>query len=384
MLVVHNCSQLRSCRFSLKHLKHLVVTRCDSIIETHLDCPSIVDTSYRRLIISSPVFANKSNHQDEDALKDWLWSFVEQSKINEHVAPKAAKAITALNVMGVPFIGKYGDLSGARIRGANLSGAMLSYTLLKKADLQEVMLAGAYLGDADFSEANLLGAQFGEFLSLFCNQNAYCVCYSSDGRMLAVGEGNNIILYRKKLSSFALEENGTYEKWGELKGHTSDVMSVAFSPDSKRLASSSSWGHTVRLWDTQSLQSQGELKGHTGAVNSVAFSPDGKRLASASQDYTVRLWDTQSLQSQGELKGHTGSVRSVAFSPDGKRLASGSSDKTVRLWDPQSLQSQGELKGHTSYVRGVAFSPDGKRLASGSSDKTVRLWDPQSFKAKAN
>ena len=91
VLVVHNCSQLRSCRFSLKHLKHLVVTRCDSIIETHLDCPSIVDTSYRRLIISSPVFANKSNHQDEDALKDWLWSFVEQSKINEHVAPKAAK-----------------------------------------------------------------------------------------------------------------------------------------------------------------------------------------------------------------------------------------------------------------------------------------------------
>ena len=65
----------------------------------------------------------------------------------------------------------------------------------------------------------------------------------------------------------------------------------------------------------------------------------------ASGDKTVRLWDTQSLQSQSELKGHTDEVYSVAFSPDGKRLASASRDKTVRLWDSQSLQSLGDIEG---------------------------------------
>jgi WD40 repeat protein len=66
---------------------------------------------------------------------------------------------------------------------------------------------------------------------------------------------------------------------------------------------------------------------------SVAFSPDGKRIVGGSLDKTLRLWDAETGKAISKpLKGHTGAVISVAFSSDGKRIVSGSFDKTLRIW----------------------------------------------------
>ncbi|MEG4419922.1 WD40 repeat domain-containing protein, partial [Microcoleus sp. LAD1_D5] len=118
------------------------------------------------------------------------------------------------------------------------------------------------------------------------------------------------------------------------------------------------------------------LAGHSEGVISVAFSPDGKTLASASYDGTIKVWNLQSQKPIATLAGHSEGVISVAFSPDGKTLASASDDKTIKVWNLQSQKPIATLAGHSTSVESVAFSPDGKTLASASGDyETIILWN---------
>ncbi|KAF9063798.1 hypothetical protein BDP27DRAFT_1231516, partial [Rhodocollybia butyracea] len=51
---------------------------------------------------------------------------------------------------------------------------------------------------------------------------------------------------------------------------------------------------SVRLWDTESGKEMGEaMRGHTSGVNSVAFSPDGRRIVSGSSDMSIRVWNAE-------------------------------------------------------------------------------------------
>jgi len=159
----------------------------------------------------------------------------------------------------------------------------------------------------------------------------------------------------------------------ELKGHTSDVWGVAFSPDGKYLASGSSDG-TARLWDLATGETVHIFEGHAGEVGELQFSPDGKTLLVGSTE-AAHLWAIPSGQLVQVFSGIKGGG-SVAFSPDGKTIVTSSfNDKNAQLWDVATGQSLYIFKCDGEVIR-VAYSPDGKYVLTGSVNYTARLWDP--------
>src|SRR5438132_94288 len=128
-------------------------------------------------------------------------------------------------------------------------------------------------------------------------------------------------------------------------------------------------GKTVRCLDGVKACERPKLEGHSSRVLSVAWSPDGSTVASGSSDKTVRLWDASSGRERRKLEGHSHWVRSVARSEEGRAVAGGSYDKTVRLWDAAS--GRGRRK-----AAWLPEAPLAKRFGvwMGSRRVSVRSW----------
>jgi WD40 repeat protein len=145
-------------------------------------------------------------------------------------------------------------------------------------------------------------------------------------------------------------------KWNMSQKKTETVMSVAFNPSGKLLEQQLASGSNdiVRIFNARIpeaslsplvLLDDAELRGHTSTVMSVAFYPRGRFLASGSYS-AVRIWDVDAQQQLAELTDKKMKyVMSVAFDPMGRFLASGCcGDNTVRVWDVSQLQLLQEQK----------------------------------------
>jgi WD40 repeat protein len=233
---------------------------------------------------------------------------------------------------------------------------------------------------------------------------------SPDGLTLAAGTYAGDVIW--------LWEANTGEPLARLPG--AGVTSLAWSPDSKQLASGLDGGSLI-LWDVPARRELRRLDGHTSGVRLLAFSPDGAWLASASDDFTGIVWDARTGEQlyqfadawigalawspdsrllaydssnfsagvavQDVLTGQemlvlarrgTGvmdGTLQLTWSPDGRELIAATYHEPIVVWDAQTGEQLRSLGGHEGKVHDVAWSPDGTRLASASDGGTVIVWE---------
>src|SRR5262249_6235228 len=109
-------------------------------------------------------------------------------------------------------------------------------------------------------------------------------------------------------------------------------LTLAFSPDGKRLAVPTVANRRCRCWDVASGQELPPFGTGSPQVAALAFHPDGQTLVSGGQDGAIRLWEVAGGKALRQFQGQQGPVLSLALSADGRTLAVGG-ERTVRLWD---------------------------------------------------
>jgi hypothetical protein len=213
---------------------------------------------------------------------------------DERLLPLAFSPNGKTLAAGIAEWGKYGGRGGKMWGGVqfwNVKRATLLRTIKsddKPVQFIKYSVDGRFLATSAGMAVKLWDVSTGELARVFAAR--HCADFSPDGRTIACQTASppadksvdKVDLYKIEDASFVksfLTDKGPSANW---------VTSIMFSPDGRLLAATN-WNGTVTLWDVASGQRKLTLTDHQGGVLSAAFAPDGKTLATGSEDKTLRL-----------------------------------------------------------------------------------------------
>jgi WD40 repeat protein/serine/threonine protein kinase len=149
------------------------------------------------------------------------------------------------------------------------------------------------------------------------------------------------------------------------------VDAGAFSPDGTLVVVPDNSG--AQLFDAATGARVGARLQHSAPCYRVAFSPDGKKLATTSDDTTAQFWEVPSGRPLLAPLQHGGSARWPMFTPDGRALLTSSSDGIARVWDVATGALALEPIRAGEYPH-IAVSRDGGEFLCQNGKGVVQRW----------
>lgn len=178
----------------------------------------------------------------------------------------------------------------------------------------------------------------------------------------------SVALHPNQVELICGDQDGRIVRWDLRENQCTEQMipkvnvpmrSVAISKDGRLVAAVNNEGNCyVWQFDGPDLCALKMIESHAPAYAlKCCFSPDSMKLATTSSDATAKIWDvTNDFSLQHQLCGHSMWVWDCSFSFDSSLLVTASTDCTARVWEVESGNSIMELKGHQRGIISVALS----------------------------
>jgi WD40 repeat protein/DNA-binding SARP family transcriptional activator len=237
---------------------------------------------------------------------------------------------------------------------------------------------------------------------------------SSDGRLLAVGQGDggvsivdartldarapfpvvepprvlgmafvpgsHLLVAGGQEGFLALVDADTRQVLQRLRGHDLEIWTPGISADGRRMVTASR-DQTVRFWSLPDGRPLGAPLRFQKIPYDAQLSADGRRAVVVFPPDTLELWDVRARRLVRSLRP-AGDVAFTRFSPDGRLVVLGSERGSAQVWSTKDWTPVTRLfTGHAGAVIWAAISGDNRTLATASTDGSVRLWDIESEQA---